>query len=322
LAEALKNLPQGSHPNLLVGFNRADDAGVYRINDDTALVQTVDFFPPIVDDPYVFGQIAAANALSDIYAMGGTPATAMNIVAFPKGAMPASILADILRGGQEKIEEAGAVVVGGHSINDKELKYGVAATGLIHPDRIITNSAAKPGDCLFLTKPLGTGLITTGIKRNAVPPELEELVSTQMARLNRTAAELMLRFGARAATDITGYGLMGHAMEVAEGSGVTIRIYSSRLPLIEHALEMAEQNMIPGGANANREFTEGHYTFEQKVDPRLEAVLFDPQTSGGLFIAVPADTADAMSAALKENGLPHDIIGVVEKSGGTRLLIE
>ena len=195
----------------MVGYNHADDAGVFRIGEHLALVQTVDFFPPIVDDPYYFGQIAAANALSDIYAMGGRPLTALNIVGFPKGTMPPEVLTEILRGGKEKIEEAGAIVVGGHSIKDLELKYGISATGLIDPDKVITNSGAKPGDKLFLTKALGTGLITTGIKRNKVSAELTDIVVKQMAQLNRVAAELMVKHEAHSATDVTGYGLLGHA---------------------------------------------------------------------------------------------------------------
>jgi len=223
----LKDLPQTNHPDLLVGFSTADDAGVFKISDTQALVQTVDFFPPIVDDPYQFGRIAAANALSDVYAMGGIPLTALNIVAFPSGSLPPSLLTDILRGGKEIIEEAGAVVVGGHSIQDKEMKYGVAVTGLIDPRKIITNAGARPGDRLFLTKPLGTGLITTGIKRGKVSAELETLVTDQMASLNRSAAEAMVSTDVHAATDITGFGLIGHVLEVADASSVSIQLDSS-----------------------------------------------------------------------------------------------
>ncbi|MBD3404015.1 selenide, water dikinase SelD, partial [candidate division GN15 bacterium] len=227
MADALKSLPVTEHPDLLVGYNKADDAGVFRISDTQALVQTVDFFPPIVDDPYAFGQIAAANALSDVYAMGGRPVTALNIVGFPKGALDVSILTDILCGGCDKIAEAEAVVVGGHSINDKELKYGVSVTGLIDPNRIVTNSGARPDDVLFLTKRLGTGLITTGIKREKVDDRVAQAAIEEMARLNRRASELMIAHGAHAATDITGYGLMGHALEMAAGSEVTLHLISS-----------------------------------------------------------------------------------------------
>ncbi len=313
MAEALLSLPQSNHPNLLVGFNTADDAGVYRISDTQALVQTVDFFPPIVDDPYFFGQIAAANALSDVFAMGGRPLTALNIVGFPLGKLPIEVLTEILRGGNAKIVEAGAVVVGGHSIKDSELKYGVAVTGIIDTDKIVTNGGAKVGDCLFLTKPLGTGLITTGIKRNAVSGELSDLVIRSMATLNRTAAELMIRHGARAATDITGYGMLGHSYEMAAGSKVALRIFSGALPLLPDVLTLAAAGMIPGGANDNRAFLDGKVTLSPGLDKNLEHVLFDPQTSGGLLIAVPPENAEALKADLKAHGLPYHQVGVAEE---------
>ncbi len=322
MAEALKTLPQSNHPDLLVGFNKADDAGIYRISPTQALVQTVDFFPPIVDDPYWFGQIAAANALSDIFAMGGKPLTALNIVGFPLGTLPTSILTEILRGGNEKIEEAGAVVVGGHSIKDKELKYGVSVTGIIDIDKVITNSGAKPGDKLFLTKPLGTGIITTGIKRNAVDDELIDTVIASMAKLNRMAAELMVQFGAHAATDITGYGLLGHAFEMASASGVSIRIFADRLPLLPRAMELAGAGMIPGGAGDNREYIEPHVKIRAGLDKNLEHVLFDPQTSGGLLIAISLDKAAEFQSALKDANLPAEIIGQVEQPARPELQVE
>jgi len=310
-----------SHPDLLVGYNTADDAGVFRISDDQALVQTVDFFPPIVDDPYAFGQIAAANALSDVFAMGGRPVTALNIVAFPKGALPPKILTEILRGGGDKVTEAGAMLVGGHSINDKELKYGLAITGLIDPNRILTNSGAKIGDRLFLTKRLGTGLVTTGIKRNAVGDSQIAEVTEQMAALNRSAAELMLSHGVNSATDITGYGLVGHALEMAEASNVTIRFETSRLPQLAGVLELAEQGMIPGGAKANREFAENRWTTEGDIDPNIVHLCFDPQTSGGLLIAVPESAAAKFSEALENAGLPHEAIGTVESAGDKKIIL-
>lgn len=321
MAEALKSVRQSSHPDLLVGFNKADDAGIFRINDKQALVQTVDFFPPIVDDPFWFGQIAAANALSDIFAMGGKPLTALNIVGFPTN-LPLSILGDILRGGAEKIEEAGAVVVGGHSIKDKELKYGVSVTGIIDLDKIITNAGAKPGDKLFLTKPLGTGIITTGIKRNAVAQELIDLVVKQMATLNRPGAELMVTFGAHAATDITGYGLLGHAYEMASGSEVTIRIFSDQLPLLPDAITLAGAGMIPGGAKDNREYLQGHVRIATGIDKNLEHVLFDPQTSGGLFIAIPEAQSRSFAKAAAEAGLMAVMVGQVEPLGSEHLVVD
>ncbi len=307
---------------MLVGFNHADDAGVFRINEQQALVQTVDFFPPIVDDPYQFGQIAAANALSDVYAMGGRPLTALNIVAFPVGDMPDSYLTEILRGGGDKVAEAGAVVVGGHSIKDKELKYGIAVTGVVDPRRIITNGGARPGDHLFLTKPLGTGLITTAIKRRAVPPELERIVATQMAQLNRGPAELMVQHDAHAATDITGYGLLGHALEMATASEVTIRIDSRLVPLMPQALELADAKMIPAGALANREFLKGHLMVSRDVPENVEAVLFDPQTSGGLLIAIAEDDTDQFAADLERANLFGWRIGQAETRGKHSIVVE
>jgi len=305
-----------------VSFSTADDAGVFRINDRQALVQTVDFFPPIVDDPYHFGRIAAANALSDIYAMGGRPLTALNIVCFPSDDMPVDILTQVLRGGAEKIEEAGAVIIGGHSIKDKELKYGIAATGLIDPSKIITNSHARAGDRLFLTKPLGTGLITTGIKRNAVGPELTAIVTAQMAQLNKKASELMVRFDAHAATDITGYGLLGHALEMARASRVTIRFFSEMLPLMPEALELAEAEMIPAGAIANREFVEGHISILETVDENLVRVMFDPQTSGGLLISIPEDRAELFEQELDKQNVFLQLIGQVESLSEVHLKVQ
>lgn len=322
MAEALKDLPQSANPALLVGFNKADDAGVYRLNDSLALVQTLDFFPPIVDDPYFFGQIAAANALSDVFAMGGKPLTALNIVGFPVGKMPPSVLTEILRGGNDKIEEAGAVIVGGHSIKDNELKYGVAVTGIVDPNKVIRNSGAKVGDVLFLTKPLGTGIITTGIKRNAVGPDLIQRVVEQMAALNRTAAELMIRHGAHAATDITGYGLLGHAFEMADASGVGFEIFADKLPVLWEAVDLAGQGMNPGGASDNRDFLEGRVKIDPGLDKNLEQVLFDPQTSGGLFISLAPEIAEAFSTALQEAGLPSKVIGRVVEAGGVTLSVK
>jgi len=309
LAEALKDLPQATHPDLLVGFNKADDAGVFRLSESQALVQTVDFFPPIVDDPYFFGQIAAANAVSDVFAMGGIPLTALNIVGFPAGKMPREILSEILRGGNDKIEEAGAVVVGGHSIKDDELKYGLAVTGIVDPRRVIRNDGAQVGDILFLTKPLGTGIITTGIKRNAVDADLTHRVIKQMAALNRTAAELMIKYGAHAATDITGYGLLGHTFEMANASRVGFEIFTNSLPVFPEAITLAGQGMNPGGANDNRIFMEGRVKIDGGLDKNLEQVLYDPQTSGGLLIAMAPDSAEEFGASLKEHELPCEAIG-------------
>lgn len=320
LAEALQKVPQTTHPNLIIGFNYADDAGVYKISDDMALVQTVDFFPPIVDDPYQFGLIAAANALSDVYAMGGKPLTALNIVAFPAN-LPASVLTDILRGGSEKVEEAGAVIVGGHSISDRELKYGIAISGIVDPKKVVTNVGAQEGDQLYLTKPLGIGLITTGIKRNIVSEELIKLVINLMAELNRKPAELMVKYHATAATDVTGYGLLGHTFELADGSRKTIRLFSDRLPLLPDALKLAEAGMIPGGALANRQFMENRYLMANKIDNYLEDVLFDPQTSGGLLICIPQKYAESFEKELKDKDIFAKRIGQVEEQEAYPLVI-
>lgn len=322
MVEALEAVPPVYHPDLLVGFNTADDAGVFRINDRQALVQTVDFFPPIVDDPFDFGRIAAANALSDIYAMGGRPLTALNIVCFPSDDMPIEILSQVLRGGAEKIEEAGAVVVGGHSIKDKELKFGIAATGLIDPDKIITNSHARVGDRLYLTKPLGTGLITTGIKRNAVSAELAAIVTAQMAQLNKKASELMVQLSAHAATDVTGYGLLGHALEMAQASRVTIRIYSERLPLMPEALKLAEAGMIPAGSKANREYVQSYAAIPETVDENLVHVMFDPQTSGGLLIAIPEEKAELFEQESGKQNVFAQLVGQVESLGEVHIKVE
>ena len=315
LADVLKDLPQSVHPDLLVGFNKADDAGVFRLDERTALVQTVDFFPPIVDDPYFFGQIAAANALSDVYAMGGRPLTALNIVGFPLGAMPPTVLSDILRGGNEKVQEAGAVIVGGHSIKDKELKYGLAITGIVDPNRMVTNAGAKPGDKLFLTKALGTGIITTGIKRDVISEDLARLVIKQMATLNRTAADLMLQHEVHAATDVTGFGLLGHAMEMAEASGVSIRIYAGALPILPEAERLAGEGVNPGGANDNRTWLQSRVAVAPDVRKALEQVLYDPQTSGGLLIAIPPHLAGAFARALSQADLPNTVVGEVLTRG-------
>ena len=321
MAEALKDLPQSTHPDLLIGFNKADDAGVFRVSENMALVQTLDFFPPIVDDPYNFGRIAAANALSDVYAMGGRPITALSIVGFPPN-LPASVLADILRGGNEKIEEAGAVVVGGHSIKDKELKYGVSVTGLVDPKKVLSNSNAQIGDKIYLTKKLGTGLITTAIKREAVSDELIDIVTEQMVTLNKAAAEIMVNHNPSSVSYITGSGLMGHAFEMADGSGVSIKIFADKLPLLPMALEFAEQMMVPGGTFSNIEFLEGKYQIDDHIDKNFINLLFDPQTSGGLFIAIPEANCDAFEQELQEKSVFAVQIGIVEQKSQFSLIIE
>ncbi len=289
--------------NVLVGLDRADDAGVYKISDDLALIQTVDFFTPVVDDPYWFGQIAAANALSDVYAMGGAPKTAMNLVAFPAKRMELSVLREILQGGIDKMVEAGVVLVGGHSIEDKEIKYGLSVTGFVHPDRVLTKKNLRPKDRLILTKPLGTGIVNTAIKAGMASAELVERVARLMATLNKKAAEVMSRFEVHACTDVTGFGLLGHLAEMVCGSGMGVRIVSERAPIIREAVEFASMGLIPAGAYKNREFRESMIVFDGSTDRAVRDVLADPQTSGGLLIAVEPNQCEALLEALEDAGV-------------------
>ena len=309
--------------NVIVGLDRADDAGVYRVNDDLALIQTVDFFTPIVDDPYWFGQIAAANALSDVYAMGGIPKTAMNLVGFPLGEMDISILRKILEGGIEKIKEAGVVLVGGHSVEDPELKYGLSVTGFIHPKRILTKKNLKGGDRLILTKPLGTGIVNTAIKGGIASPEVVESVTHLMARLNQKPAEIMSRYKVHACTDITGFGLLGHLAEMVLDSGCAIRLQSDQIPIIPEAREYAQMGFIPAGAYRNREFRAGMTVFGLSVDRFLQDLLFDPQTSGGLLISVSEEDSADLLRELKTGGV-HDavIIGDVTSTSEEKVFVE
>jgi selenide,water dikinase len=308
--------------NLIVGLERADDAGVYRISDDLALIQTVDFFTPIVDDPYGFGQIAAANALSDIYAMGGLPKTAMNLVAFPIKQMDISILRRIIQGGLDKMSEAGVVLVGGHSVEDDEMKYGLAVTGFIHPDRVLTKGNLKPGNRLVLTKALGTGIINTAIKGGLASAEITERVTRLMAALNRDAAEVMARFPVHACTDITGFGLLGHLAEMLPHSGLGIRIQADRLPILPETLSYAGMGLVPAGAYRNREFREAVVDFDPGVDRALQDVLFDPQTSGGLLICVEGSRAGDLVQTLREKGIQDAVvIGEVTREPKERIIV-
>jgi selenide,water dikinase len=292
-----------SDENVIIGLDRADDAGVYRISDELALIQTVDFFTPIVDDPYWFGQIAAANALSDVYAMGGTPKTAMNLVAFPADQMDLTILRQIIQGGIDKLKEAEVVLIGGHSVKDKELKYGLSVTGFIHPSRVLAKKNLRAGDRLVLTKPLGTGIVNTTIKANLAPAKLIDRVTRLMAVLNRDAAGIMTGFDISACTDVTGFGLLGHLAEMVCGSGMSARVDSGQVPVIAEALEFAAMGLIPAGAHKNREFREEMIAIGETVPRALQDVLFDPQTSGGLLISVDENQADVLVAALKDMGV-------------------
>ncbi|MBN4076512.1 selenide, water dikinase SelD [Gemmatimonas aurantiaca] len=290
MAEVLGDLPKSADPNLLVGFNHADDGGVYKISETQALVQTLDFFTPIVDDPYWFGKIAAANALSDVYAMGGKPLTALGIVCFPEATMPISILKEILRGGADIVAQAGAVIVGGHSVKDSELKYGLSITGMVHPDKFTSNEKAKVGDTLFLSKPLGTGIVCTAIKRDKASAEVTQRVMEQMATLNREAAEVALSAGVQCMTDVTGFGLLGHALEIAKASNVTLEFNVKNIPIIPEALEYAKAGLVTGGGKSNKEFIGDALSVTGEIDENLMHILFDPQTSGGLLICAPEGT--------------------------------
>jgi len=297
---------------LIAGIEGANDAGVYRLSDDLALVQTVDFFTPIVDDAYVFGQIAVANALSDVYAMGGKPLTALNIVTFPVGQLDISILRDTLRGGLDKMHEAGVVLVGGHSVDDPEMKYGLSVTGTIHPDRVVFNTGAHPGDRLLLTKPLGTGIIATATKRGAASSAAIAAATESMRRLNDRAATAMLEVGVHAATDITGFGLLGHATEMLGKSQLCLKIESAKLPLLTDAAMLAREGHLAGGVKRNRDYYSPGVDIDPTVPAYLVDLLYDPQTSGGLLIAVAAEKADLLLEKLHSAGIAEAaIIGEV-----------
>jgi selenide,water dikinase len=317
LAQVLRSLTLPTNPNLLIGLDVKDDAAVYRIADDLALVQTVDFFPPIVDDPYTFGAIAAANALSDVYAMGGTPILALAIAGFPEDLPPATISA-ILQGGADKVAEAGAVVAGGHTVIDQEPKYGLCVTGLIHPDRVTAKAHARPGDVILLTKPLGTGVITTAHKRGVVDEQHLQAAIASMTKLNRRAAELGASVELHGATDITGYGLLGHADELARNSGVALRIGLEQVPLLPGAREYARQGTFPGGLGRNRDYLlgAGAVRIAAELEQAHARLLFDPQTSGGLLFALPEQDAATLRGRFAVAGEPIWEIGkVVEGTG-------
>lgn len=316
LERILKDLPIPGDPKVLVGSNTADDAAVYRIDENTAIVQTVDFFTPIVDDPYDFGAIAAANALSDIYAMGGTPLFALNIVAFPTNRLPESVLKDILRGAQDKTAEANVSIIGGHTIDDTEPKYGMAVTGLIHPDKILTNAGAKPGDAIVLTRALGTGIISTAVKRGLAGAETIKKITSLMSKLNKTTAEIMHHFPVSACTDVTGFGLIGHLLEMTIASKADAVVFANQVPIVKEAREFAAANIIPGGTQNNMEYVAGKVEWDTGISDIIKIILCDAQTSGGLLIALPEEDAQVLERELKVNGIPRAaIIGQITKPG-------
>jgi selenide,water dikinase len=297
---------------VLIGFDTADDAGVYKISPELALVQTIDFFTPIVDDPYTFGQIAAVNALSDVYAMGGRPISSLAMVCFPD-MQDLQILGQILAGGLSKMIEAGCTIIGGHSIRDEEIKFGYAVTGSVHPDRILANAGAKAGDVLVLTKALGTGVISTAIKQGKAEPAWIEAVTKSMTTLNKLAAEAAAELGGdvHGATDVTGFGLVGHAREVALASNVSLRIDSTKIPLLAGAVESVRAGCVPAGLKANREFAEGVVEFDPKVGEIIKALLFDPQTAGGLLLSMPASASDRFLRIVRDRGGDSTVVGGV-----------
>jgi selenide,water dikinase len=314
-------LPLVKSPNLLVGLESPDDAAVYQISADTALVQTVDFFTPIVDDPFTFGQIAAANSLSDIYAMGGRPITAMNIVGFPLGKLDIDILKEILRGGLEKLAEAEVVLVGGHSVEDQELKYGLSVTGLIHPKKVLTKQGAQAGDVLILTKPLGTGIIATALKGGLSSTAAMKKIVDSMTTLNRKAAEIMQDFGVHACTDITGFGLIGHAYEVARAGSIGICLHASSIPVFPEALEYARMGLVPGGGHANRSFYEPFVEYRDTISEELRDILYDPQTSGGLLFSVAKEKHKSLLKKFARAQVEVFVIGEVTNKPKEKILI-
>ncbi|MEI6286158.1 MAG: selenide, water dikinase SelD [Bacillota bacterium] len=320
LSEIVAGLPRMNNSNVLVGMDTSDDAVVYKLTDDIAIIQTLDFFPPPVDDPYLFGQIAAANSLSDVYAMGGRPITAMNIVAFPLCTLGKVALAEILRGGAEKCIEAGAVIAGGHSIEDKEPKFGLSVTGIVHPDKVLANRGAKIGDALVLTKPVGSGMLVTAAQAELFS-ESVAIAYAEMVRLNKYAAEIMADYAVHACTDITGFGLLGHTFELTQASGVKMILDSAAVPIFADALTAAEMGFVPAGVYSNRQ----HYkavTFADSVSEALRDVLFDPQTSGGLLIALSKAEAVLMTERMVAAGIVAAVIGEIVEIGNGEIYVK
>jgi len=303
-------------------MEKADDAGVYKISEELAIIQTVDYFTPIVDDAYSFGQIAAANALSDIYAMGGVPKTAMNLVGFPLKQMEISILRQVIQGGLDKLKEADVVLLGGHSVEDSEMKYGLSVTGFVHPEKVLTKKNLKSGDLLVLTKPLGTGVINTAIKGGMASEAIIKDITRMMAELNRAAAEVMKQFSVHACTDITGYGLLGHLAEMVEDSGMALRLESQKIPILPEAMDYAGMGMMPAGAFKNKEFRLHMIEFSSEIDPLIQDILFDPQTSGGLLICVKREQADDLVNKLIEEGVRESkIVGEVISNPAEKIFV-
>lgn len=320
LAKMLEGFKTHEDSRLIVGYDKSDDASVYVIDSETALISTTDFFPPIVDDPYLFGQIAAANALSDVYAMGGEPKLALNVFCLPEK-MDKETVHKILKGGYDKAYEAGAIITGGHTINGAEPIYGLAVSGFVHPDKVLINSNAKPGDVLILTKKLGVGILTTAKKADLVSDEVMELVYKQMATLNKAARDIMVKYPVNSCTDVTGFSLMGHSYEMSQGSNCTIHIEANRVPFFEEAYEMAQMGFIPAGAYRNREYVGEHINIASEVSLAMTDILFDPQTSGGLLISIPQEYSKALLEELKAVIPEAAIIGYVTDLEDKNLIV-
>ena len=321
LAKMLEGFKTHTDPRLIVGYDKSDDASVYYLDENTALVQTTDFFPPIVDDPYLYGQIAATNAISDIYAMGGEPKLALNIMCV-SDKMGKKAVQEVLRGGYDKAYEAGLIITGGHTINGAEPIYGLAVSGFVHPQKVLTNSGARPGDVLILTKPLGVGILTTSAKADMVEKDVMDRIYQQMATLNKAARDVMVRYSVHSCTDVTGFSLMGHGFEMAQGSGVTLHIKTADVPYHPEAYELAEMGFIPAGAYRNREFAEAGVKNVAGISRALEDIFFDPQTSGGLLFAIPAEEAQACLAEMKQTVPAAAIIGYVTEELDAAIYLE
>ena len=321
LAKMLEGFKAHSDPRLIVGYDKSDDASVYVLDENSALIQTTDFFPPIVDDPYLYGKIAATNALSDVYAMGGEPKLALNILCAAEG-MEDTTIREILRGGYDAAYDAGAIITGGHTIKGAEPIYGLAVSGFVHPQKVLTNSNAKPGDVLILTKPLGVGIITTGAKADMVEEEVMERIYAQMATLNKTARDVMVKYHVHSCTDVTGFGLMGHSFEMAQGSNCTIHIQVDKVPYHTEALELASMGLIPAGAYRNREYAQAGVAVRGSISRARQDILYDPQTSGGLLFAIPAEEAESCLSQLQQTIPNAAIVGYVTEKEDSYIILE
>lgn len=321
LVKMLEGFQTHFDPRLIVGYDKSDDASVYVLDENTALVQTTDFFPPIVDDPFLYGQIAATNALSDVYSMGGEPKLALNILCLPEK-MERSTVQEILRGGYSKVYEAGAIITGGHTIHGAEPIYGLAVSGFVHPKKVLTNSNAKPGDVLILTKPLGIGILTTAAKADLVEQAVLERIYKQMSTLNKTARDIMVKYNVHSCTDVTGFGLLGHSFEMAQGSNCTLHLCADKIPFHPECYEMAEMGFIPSGAYRNREYAQAGVKVSENITRALQDICYDPQTSGGLLMALPKEEASACLAELQAQIPDAAIIGYVTKTQEASIILE